>query len=82
MRDVLGGQAFEDDRSREERLCRKAELAFGLSLPSELGAPVVERALACLELADEEVAPVIDWRIAHARQEQADRDALRNASPE
>ena len=75
MRDGLGGQAFEDDRSREERLCRKAELAFGLSLPSELGAPVVERALACLELADDEVAPVIDWRIAHERQEQADRAA-------
>ena len=75
MRDVLGGGAQDGDRSREERLCRKAELQFGRSLPSELGAPVVERALACLDLADEEVAPVIDWRIAHARQEQADRDA-------
>jgi hypothetical protein len=32
----------------------------------------VERALACLEMADDEVAPVIDWRIAHARQELAD----------
>ena len=77
MRDAGGGVAQETDRSREERLCRKAELQFGLSLPPELGAPVVERAIACLELADEEVAPVIDWRIAHARQEQADRDAER-----
>ena len=77
MRETLHGQGHDDDRSREERLCRKAELQFGLALPPELGAPVVERALACLDLADEEVAPVIDWRIAHARQEQADRDAAR-----
>ncbi len=77
MREVLGGVSQEDNRSREERLCRKAELQFGSALPPELGAPVVERALACLELADAEVAPVVDWNLAHARQEQADRDAAR-----
>ena len=75
MGEILGAQWQGDDRAREERLCRKAELQFGLALPPELGAPVVERALACLEMADDEVAPVIDWRIAHARQELADLEA-------
>lgn len=61
------------DRAREERLCRRAELEFGLALPPALGAPVVERALATLAMADEEVAPEIDWRLAQARQEAVDR---------
>lgn len=39
----------------EERLCRKAELAFGLRLPN--GAAVVERARASLSLPDQDVAP-------------------------
>ncbi|MCA0377721.1 MAG: hypothetical protein LCH84_18960 [Gemmatimonadetes bacterium] len=63
------------DRAREERLCRRAELAFGRALPPELGAPVVERALASLAMADHDVAPAIDWRVARARQDAADRDA-------
>jgi hypothetical protein len=50
--------------AREERLCRRAELAFGRALPEALGAPVVERALATLALADAEVAPAIDWTVA------------------
>ena len=75
MRDALGLAGESPDRAREERLCRKAELEFGLSLPPELGSPVIERAMACLQMADDEVAPAIDWRLAHARQEQADRDA-------
>lgn len=50
--------------AREERLCRRAELAFGRALPAELGAPVIERALATLALADAEVAPAIDWNEA------------------
>src|SRR5476651_2308377 len=45
------------DPAREERICRRAELEFGLALPPELGAPVVERARQSLELADEDVAP-------------------------
>jgi hypothetical protein len=61
--------------AREERLCRKTELNFGLALPPELGAPVVERALASLELADEEVAPTIDWAEAQRRQDAVDRAA-------
>ena len=65
----------ERDLAREERICRRAELNFGLSLPPELGAPVVERARASLELEDAEVAPSIDWSVALARQEAIDRAA-------
>ena len=64
------------DMAREERLCRRAELEFGLALPPEIGAPVVERARASLALEDEEVAPAIDWREALARQAAVDRGAL------
>jgi len=62
------------DMSREERLCRRAELAFGLSLPESLGAPVVERALASLSLGDQEVAPVVDWQEAQRRQSAVDAE--------
>jgi hypothetical protein len=65
-------------RPREERLCRRAELEFGLALPAGPDAEVVlERARASLALSDREVAPRIDWsegarRIAEvdARSEQ------------
>jgi hypothetical protein len=60
------------DSAREERLCRRAELDFGRSLPPDLGAPVIERAVASLELADAEVAPVIDWAEALRRQQAVD----------
>ena len=63
------------DLAREERLCRRAELDFGLSLPPELGAPVVERAGASLDMADRDVAPAIDWQVALARQAAVDRAA-------
>ncbi len=52
---------------REERLCRRAELAFGLALPAALGGPVIERALATLQLTDRDVAPAVDWRVAAER---------------
>jgi len=61
------------DSAREERICRRAELDFGMSLPLELGGPVVERAQASLQLADEEVAPEIDWAEARRRQDAVDR---------
>lgn len=64
------------NRAREERLCRRAELDFGESLPSDIGAPVVERARASLELADVDVAPVIDWQEAQRRIEEVDRGAM------
>lgn len=81
MRTRFGGTWAERDPAREERLCRRAELAFGRSLPAELGAPVVERALASLTLGDEEVAPVIDWNVASRRIAQADQDAMRGGQP-
>src|SRR4051812_31465200 len=72
---AMGVSAVDRDMAHEERICRRAELAFGQALPSELGAPVVERALASLELADAEVAPVIDWAEAQRRQEAVDAAA-------
>lgn len=70
---VLGGRNDAESMAREERLCRRAELTFGQSLPQALGEPVIERAAASLALADEEVAPTIDWREARARQDDVDR---------
>lgn len=71
--DCMGVRREGRDRAREERICRRAELTFGLSLPPELGAPVVERALASLELEDQDVAPAVDWGVALERQNQIDR---------
>lgn len=62
-------------RPREERLCRREELAFGLALPD--GAVVTARARASLELDAEEVAPVVDWQVAARRVADADRAVRR-----
>jgi hypothetical protein len=74
--DCVGVRPASRDAAREERLCRRAELAFGQALPPELGAPVVERAAASLDLTDEGVAPTIDWAEAARRQEAVDRAAV------
>ena len=68
------------DMAHKERICRRAELAFGLALPPDLGAPVVERAVASLELSDRDVAPAVDWSEAIRRQEAIDRAASRGGS--
>ncbi len=73
--DRMGVNRYARDRAREERLCRRAELEFGMSLPPDLGAPVIERALESLALADQEVAPTIDWNEALRRQNEIDRRA-------
>ena len=73
--DRMGVSRYGRDRAREERLCRRAELDFGRSLPQELGAPVVERAIQSLALADQDVAPAIDWNEALRRQDEIDRRA-------
>jgi hypothetical protein len=73
----MGVSRYSRDRAREERLCRRAELEFGESLPSELGAPVIQRAVESLALADQEVAPAIDWSEALRRQDEIDRNARR-----
>ena len=68
----MGVRQHGRDMAREERLCRRAELDFGRALPPELGTPVIERAVASLQLADAEVAPVIDWNEALRRQQAVD----------
>ena len=73
----MGVLAETRDSAREERLCRRAELEFGQALALELGAPVVERAIASLELSDQDVAPQIDWAEAQRRQDAVDREAAR-----
>jgi hypothetical protein len=72
---AMGVSPYARDSAREERICRRAELAFGQALPLELGAPVVERAEASLTLADDEVAPRIDWELAQRRQQAIDDQA-------
>ena len=64
---------------REERLCRKAELELGLSVPG--AEAVVERALASLSLEDVDVAPNVDWRVAEQRVADADAAARRRSDP-
>jgi hypothetical protein len=73
--DRMGVRREGRDRAKEERLCRRAELEFGRALPSELGRPVIERALGTLTLTDDEVAPDIDWAEANSLQREIDRRA-------
>jgi hypothetical protein len=69
----FGVPPFPHDRARHERICRRVELEWGLAVPD--GAAVVERALEALALADEEVAPIVDWREAARRVAEVDRGA-------
>ena len=73
--DVMGVDEAGRNRAREERLCRRAELAFGQALPPAVGAPVLERALATLQMDDADVAPIIDPRVARERIDAVDRSA-------
>ncbi|MEA2706694.1 MAG: hypothetical protein QOH22_1482 [Gemmatimonadaceae bacterium] len=61
------------DRARQERFCRRAEMEFGELVPG--GERVVERATLTLAQSDEDVAPVIDPRLAARRIAEADRQA-------
>lgn len=56
---------------KEERLCRATELWWGHTVPH--GERVIERANALLTMSDEEVAPIVDWRVAEQRVAAADR---------
>jgi hypothetical protein len=69
----VGARIDPGNKAREERLCREAELEFGLAIPG--GEVVVERARQSLLLADAEVAPAIDWSVAARRVAEADRAA-------
>lgn len=59
-----------ENRAQEERLCRRAELAFGLAVPD--GARVVQRAMDSLALDAQDVAPTVDWQEAARRVAQVD----------
>ena len=72
-----GIASYDAAPARHERLCRRAELSFGLAVPD--GAPVVARALESLAMADDEVAPAVDWKEAYRRAAAADADAARRA---
>lgn len=72
---AMGVSPVDRDMAHEERICRRAELAFGQALPPELGRPVIERAEASLLLTDVDVAPAIDWAEAQRRQDAIDAAA-------
>lgn len=65
-------------RPDEERLCRQAELEFGLAIPN--GEAIVQRALESLQLGDADVAPVIDWQQAQQAIAEADARAAASAN--
>jgi hypothetical protein len=67
---AMCGPLPERQRPREERLCRQAELEFGLTIPH--GAVVVERARTALQMPDQDVAPTIDWAEAARRVRSVD----------
>jgi hypothetical protein len=71
--DNLGFPLEMKDRARQERFCRRAEIEFGELVPG--GERVVERAILTLAQSDEDVAPVIDPRLAARRIAEVDRKA-------
>lgn len=71
---ALGFPLEMEDRARQERFCRRAEIEFGALVPG--GERVVERAQWTSDLSDEEVAPTIDPRLAAQRIAEVDREAL------
>jgi len=72
LAEKYGVTPFVAARARHERICRRAELDWGLAVPD--GEPVVRRALESMALADQEVAPTIDWSEASRRIADADRE--------
>lgn len=71
---ILGFPLEMQDRARQERFCRRAEIEFGQLVPN--GEAVVERARWTADLSDDEVAPEIDPRLAARRIEEVDQAAL------
>jgi hypothetical protein len=70
------GPLPQEQRAREERLCRQAELEFGLALPN--GDVVVERARWALVMSDQDVAPAVDWAEGARRVAARDAEARRD----
>jgi hypothetical protein len=75
---ALGFPLEMEDRARQERFCRRAEMEFGALVPN--GDRVVERARWTSALTDEEVAPEIDPRLAAERIAEVDRQAAMRRS--
>jgi hypothetical protein len=75
---ALGFPVEMEDRARQERFCRRAEIEFGRLVPD--GDRVIARAQATSELSDEEVAPTIDPELAARRIAEVDRHALQKRS--
>jgi hypothetical protein len=75
---TLGFPLEMEDRARQERFCRRAEIEFGALVPG--GERVIARAQWTSDLSDEEVAPVIDPRLATERIAEVDRAALERRS--
>ena len=71
LAEKYGVTPFAAARARHERICRRAELDWGRGVPD--GEPVVRRALESMALADEEVAPTIEWGEASRRVAAVDR---------
>jgi hypothetical protein len=71
LSEKYGVMPFAEARARHERICRRAELDWGRAVPD--GEPVVRRALESMALADEEVAPTIEWGEASRRIAAVDR---------
>src|SRR5688572_28745006 len=75
-----GVTPFAQARARHERICRRAALDFGLAVP--YGAPVVQRAVESIRLADDDVAPTTEWGEAERRVAEGDRaQTLSRRSP-
>jgi len=74
LSEKYGVTPFAEARARHERICRRAELDFGLAVPD--GELVVQRARDSLMLADDEVAPRIEWDEAARRVTAADDSAI------
>ena len=75
---ALGFPLEMEDRARQERFCRRAEIEFGALVPG--GERVVERAQWTSDLSDDEVAPRIDPHLAAERIAEVDRAALEKRS--
>jgi hypothetical protein len=65
LSEKYGVMPFAEARARHERICRRAELDWGRAVPD--GEPVVRRALESMALADEDVAPMVEWGEATRR---------------
>ena len=74
---AMGVRVTPAMRAREERLCRTVEMEFGRAAPD--GGPVVARAAEALALADDDVAPTIDWGLASRRVSEVDAAALQRS---